>query len=264
MIHLAYAYDFECKEIASEGMSLLCTDYSDFHPLFDEPQPDTSTYKTTSLAEIIERMSKDSRLGDLSEHPGIVEMAKVMEKGGNAIIEHWNAWKVTDSLQQLQEACDLATLLAMTTYDDEKEFDFFLLHLMTVAHALRSLWPHIPCTKHVDMLREYGLMVISIYVCQQRPPIKAQRIEDIDIKGRDWDWVHATTRQHPAKFDVHFFKAIRAPQGFEDTWGGKDGFYLRAALLYLDNFRGWTGFGAGIPDFDEKSEGWSARREKKL
>lgn len=261
IIHLAYAYDFECKEIASEGMSLLCTDYSNFHTLMDEPQPDTSTYKTTSLAEVVERVCKDSRFDNITEHPGIVEMGKVMERGGNAITEHWNAWEVKDPLQQLEHICDLATLIAMTTYDEEKEFDFFFLHLMTVAHGIRTLWLHIPFDKRGDMLREYGIMVISTYVCQQRLPIRAERIEEVDVKGRDWEWVRRTARQHPAAtFDVHFFKAVRAPQSFKETWGGKDGFYLKAALRYLDEFQGWTGFGQGIPDFDEKSEGWSAKR----
>ncbi|KAF2165978.1 hypothetical protein M409DRAFT_55335 [Zasmidium cellare ATCC 36951] len=261
MIHLAYAYDFECKEVASEGLSLLCTDYSDFHTLLDEPQPDTSTYKTTSLVEIFERVCQDPRFDNLTDHPGIVEMGKVMEGAGAAIIEHWNAWEVTDPLHQLEQACDMATLLAMSTYDELHEFDFFLLHLMTSAHAMRSLWLHIPPEKRKNMLREFAIMIISTYICQQRPPIRADLIENVDVKGRDWEWVKKTAREHPAaKIDVHFFKAIRAPLGFEETWGDKDGWYLKAALLYLDNFRGWTGFGEGIPGFDEKDEGWSARK----
>ncbi|KAF7186961.1 Questin oxidase [Pseudocercospora fuligena] len=261
IIHLAYAYDFECKEIASEGLSLLLTDYSDFHALMDEPQSDNSTYKTTSLAEVLERVYHDSRFDNLTQHPGIVEMEKVMKAQGTAVIEHWNAWQVTDQLQQLEHICDLGTLLALTTFDHEQEFDFFLLHLMTVAHGVRSMWLHIPENKRVDMLREYGLLAISIYVCQQRPPIRSERITDVELGGRDWEWVRKTAREHPAKFDVHFYKAVRAPEEFKGTWGDKDEFYLKAAVRYLDDFRGWTGFGEGIPGFDEKQEGWSARRE---
>ncbi|KAK4494415.1 hypothetical protein PRZ48_014713 [Zasmidium cellare] len=260
MIHLAYAYDFECKEVASEGLSLLCTDYSDFHTLLDEPHPDTSTYKTTSLIEIFERVSQDPRFDNLCEYPGAAEMEKVMQRGGAAIIEHWNAWEIKDPLLQLEQACDMATLLAMSTYDDEQEFDFFLLHLMTSAHAMRSLWLHIPLDKQVAMLREFAILTVSTYVCQQRPPIRADSIENVDVTGRDWNWVKKAAREHPAAtIDVHFYKAIRAPLGFEETWGDKDGWYLKAALLYLDKFKGWTGFGAGIPGFDEKQEGWSAR-----
>lgn len=264
IIHLAYAYDFECREIASEGLSLLCTDYSDFHSFMDDPQPDTSTYKTTSLAEVLERVYHDSRFDNVTPNPGIVEMGKVMEAQGPAVIEHWNAWKVTDQLlQQLEHICDLGTLLALTTFDHDKEFDFFL-HMMTVAHGLRSMWLHIPENRRAAMLRECGLLVISMYVCQHRPSIRSDRITDVQLGGRDWEWVRRTASAHPAKFDVHFYKAVRAPEEFERTWGKKNGFYLRAAVSYLDDFRGWTGFGEGIPGFDEKQEGWPARRESSM
>lgn len=256
LIHLGYAFDFESKEVASEGLSLLCTDYSDLSFVLDHPQSDTSTYKTTSLAEVIERVNADPRLDNLTEHPGIVELGKVMEKGGSAIIEHWNAFQVKDPLQQLQQACDLAVLMALTTSDERKEFDFVLLHLMTSVHGIRSLWPHIPSHKQADMLREFAILLIAVHVCQKKSPLRKDRIDKVNVKGRDWAWIARTAIQHPAKFDVHFFKAVRAPMAFAETFGEKDGFYLKAALRFLDDFSGWTGFGQGIPNFDERGEGW--------
>lgn len=256
LIHLGYAYELNSKETASEGLSLLCTDFSECSHLVDHPQPETATYHTGSLGDILEHVRKDSRFDDVAEHPGITNMGPVMEKCAAAVIAHWSAWEIKDPLQSFQQVCDLATVLAMTTNDAANEFDFYLIHLMTIAHALRVLWDRIPSDRQVPMLREYALFTIMVYICQQRPTFALEPIESINLDTRDWSWVRKTAADHPGRFDVHFFKVVRAPMAFRDTFGEKDNFYLKAAVKFLDQFKGWTGFGLGLDGFDPRSQGW--------
>jgi hypothetical protein len=256
VIHLAYAYELGCKETASEALSLACTEFSGFNQLVDHPQPEAAAYRTKSLGEILDRVRQDTRFDGVAEYPGITNMGPLMQNCGGAVIEHWNAWEINDPLQQLEQLCDLSTLVALTTCDAVKEFDFYLLHLMTVAHGLRVLWHLFPLDRQAPMLREFAVFAITQFVCQQRPAFGIEDIEAVDVKGRDWDWVRKTATNHPGRFDVHFFKAVRAPIAFKDTFGEKDGFYLKAAVKFLDEYRGWTGFGKGLDGFDPRTEQW--------
>ena len=172
------------------------------------------------------------------------------------MIEHWDAWQVAEPLQQLEHICDVSTLLLLSTMDAEKEFDFYLLHLMTAAHALRVIWHIFPPERQAPMLREFAISAIAMYICQKRPSLKVSQIEAVETKGRDWQWVQQTAIDHPGRLDVHFFKAVRAPMAFKDTFGEKDGFYLKAAIKFLETFSGWTGFGLGLDGFDPRGEGW--------
>lgn len=264
LIHLGYAYEFDCKETASEGLSLLCTDFaSEMSSLVDHPQPQLATYRTKSLAEVMERVRTDERFqrAGLTD-PGITNMEAVFVKCGNAVLEHLEAWEIGDPLESLQHICDLSTVLAITTSDARNEFDFYIIHFMTIAYALRVIWDVIPKDRQAPMLREYALFIIVMYVSQLSPQFDLKRIDSVDLKGRDWNWVKKTAAVHPAKFDVHFFKVVRAPLSLEETFGEKNGFYLKSAVKFLDEYKGWTGFGKGLDGFDPKGEGWTAPENK--
>lgn len=221
----------------------------------DHPNPEAATYRTKSLADILEHVRKDSRL-DVVEHPGITNMGPVFEQSAATMIEHWNAWDIEDPLQAFQQLCDLSVELSMTTKDNANEYDFYLVHVMTGAHALRVIWDRFPPDRQAPMLREFAIFVIAMFICQQRPTFSIEQIESIELDGRGWDWVKKTAAAHPGRFDVHFFKVVRAPMAFKKTFGDKNNFYLKAAVKFLDEFQGWTGFGKGLDGFDPRGEGW--------
>lgn len=259
MIHLHYAYEFGSSQTAAEGLSLLCTEYYPFHDLLESPQPDTSSYKTTSLAEVIEQVRLDPRFHGLLHYKGISNLGTIMDERQEAVLEHWHAWDVVDPTRQLEHVCDLATIMAISTPDPNDGFDFFLIHLLTMAHAIRHLWPIIPIDYQVTILREFALMAIQMYIGQLTPAFGIEAIEQTPLNGRDWEWVRSTALSHPAKFDVHFFKVVRAPLVLARAFGDKNGFYLRAALKFLDEFNGFGGFPpAEESGFDPRSEGWQA------
>ncbi|PCH04731.1 protein of unknown function DUF4243 [Penicillium occitanis (nom. inval.)] len=259
-IHLAYAWELQSPTVAAEALSLACTEYIEVHSLLDNYPSDNSTYKTSSLAEVIKSIHDDKRLDGLFEHQGITNIGSLMQQRFEIVLEHWNAWEVTDPLEQLENCCDVSVLLAIATGDRGRKFDFYLIHTMTVAHALRVLWDLFPEDQRACILRQYALFVIMVYICQLKPKFEFSLIETIEsVKLRDadtWDSLATKALQHKWSKDSHFFKVIRAPKVFEETYGAKSGFYLKASLKFLSEFDGWEGFGLGVEGFLPNRDGY--------
>ncbi|KAI2817079.1 hypothetical protein CBS115989_6234 [Aspergillus niger] len=257
LIHLAYAYEFRSKEVATQALSQGCTEYNPLHYLLDQPPSDSATYKTTSLSAVFERIRTDVRLDGLFSEPGIANLEVLQKPDHLAIVlEHWTAWEVNDPLRCFEECCDLSVILALSNGNPHDSFDFYNAHIMTVAHALRILWHYFPLQQRVSVLRQYALFGIMTYICQQRPRFDFEIIEAVKLDGRDWDWVIDTALPHKWALDVHFFKVIRAAKAFEETFGRKDNFYLKAAVKYVTEFRGWEGYGKGVAGFIPSRDGY--------
>ncbi|KAL2825357.1 hypothetical protein BDW59DRAFT_172434 [Aspergillus cavernicola] len=259
-IHLAYAWELQSPTVATEALSLGCTENMEAHGLLDNYPPDNSTYKTSSFADVIKHIYDDKRFDGLFEYQGITNIDTLMQQRFQAVLEHWNAWEVTDPLQQLEKMCDTSVLLAIATGDQEHKFDFYLVHTMTVAHALRVLWELFPENQQACILRQYALFVIMVYICQLKPEVDFDLIHAIDSvhlgEWDDWDSIVERALQHKWMKDSHFFKVIRAPKAFEETYGAKNDFYRKASLKFLAEFDGWEGFGLGVEGFLPNRDGY--------
>ncbi|KAL4888644.1 hypothetical protein BDV59DRAFT_210987 [Aspergillus ambiguus] len=258
-IHLAYAWELQSASVATEALSLGCTEYIPLHTLLDEYPPDNSMYKTTSLADVIKCVHDDKRFDGLFEYQGITNVQVLLQERYDALLEHWNAWEVTDPLRQLEQCCDTSVLLAIGTGNREQKYDFYLIHTMTVAHALRVLWHFIPEKHRAPVLRQYALFTIMVYICQLRPDFDIDiidRIHSVSVVGIDWDTLRKRTIGHKWYKDSHFFKVVRAPKVFEDAYNRKDYFYLQAAAKFVAEFDGWEGFGLGVEGFLPNRDGY--------
>lgn len=230
------------------------------HHLLDNYPPDNSTYKTASFSDVIKHVYDDKRFDGLFEYQGITNIEALMQQRFEAVLEHWNAWEVTNPLQQLENICDTSVLLAIAMGDRERKFDFYLAHTMTVAHALRVLWELFPEDQQACILRQYALFVIMVYICQLKPEVNFDLIRVVDSEqlgeGDDWDSIVERALQHRWFKDSHFFKVIRAPKVFEETYGKKNDFYRKASKKFLDEFDGWEGFGIGVEGFLPNRDGY--------
>lgn len=169
-IHLAYAYEFRSEEVATQALNQGCTMYNALHTLLDQAPPDWSKYKTGFLAVVFESVRQDPRLDGLFREPGINNIDLLSQEQNLAVVlEKWNAWEVINPLAQLEESCDLAVLLALSNGNPRDSFDFFNVHIMTVAYALRVLWHYFPTSRRVSILEQYALFGIMTYICQLRP-----------------------------------------------------------------------------------------------
>ena len=244
-IHLAYAYEFQSKEVATEALSLGCTEYDPTHRYLDHYPANNLTCSLNPLADIITSIQKDQRFSGYFEQPGYINVSNILSNQEGAILEHWNSWGVDDPAKRLEDCLDLAVLLAICTNSSE-QYDFFLAHVLTVGHALRVLMPHFPPEWQVSVIRQYGLYTILIYIAQLRPPFSKVDVELVDLKGRDWDWVKQKALTATWSVDSHCAKVIRALKVSAETWGEKNDFYCKAAVKFVTEFSDWTGFGLGV------------------
>ncbi|KAE8344110.1 hypothetical protein BDV24DRAFT_172043 [Aspergillus arachidicola] len=246
-IHLAYAYEFSNPQIATEALSLGCTDRDPIHHYLDSPYPDTSTYKTTFAKEILHRVHTDTRFSNLFSVPGFINIATTFAHAEHALLEHWNAWDIVNPAEQFRDVVDLAGLLLIESRNGEGEYDFFLAHLLTVGHALRVLLPSFPWGYRVGVLRQFWLFVLYVYVAQLRPGVgDGRNVGGVELRGRDWGWVYERCLEGESWGDAHVVKVVRAFRMLEEWKNEKDGWCLRAAVSFLEGFRGWTGFGVGV------------------
>ena len=245
-IHLAYAYEFEKGEVATEALSLGATEYDFLHRYIDQRVPNNSTYKTTSLAEILIKVQQDKRFDEFFDVPGFQNIYAAVGWGEKFILEHFNALEMEDPVRTLENFVDTAVLVAISNGDPETQYDFFLAHVLTVAHALRVLWPYFPADRRETILREYALWTITVYTAQLRRPLDKGKIDAVQLKGHDWAWVVEQALKSESFFDSHFVKVVRALKVSAETYGEKDGYYLKAAVKYVSEYKGWTGFGHGV------------------
>lgn len=233
-----------------------CTEYDPLHGVLDHYPPDNSTYKTTLLADVIQRVREDTRFDGLFTEPGILNIRTLLQKRFDAVMEHWNAFEVVNPVQQFEQCCDLSVLLAISSGNPEDSFDFFHAHVMTVAHALRVLWHYFPEKRRSSILRAYALFTIIIYIHQMKHSFDIEKVESVQLNGRDWNWVTESALKHKWALDTHFFKAVRAPKVFRETCGDKNDFYLKAAVKFISEFRGWEGFGIGVEGYIPSRDGY--------
>ena len=133
-------------------------------------------------------------------------------------------------------------------------FDFFLLHLLLSAHAIRILFKHLPYTVHSTLLEAQFLATISYYVSELRPHVKRDLVTGhkpvgggggAGDEGGDWGFV----RRRCFEVDVatecveggNYVRALRVLREAEVEYGVKEGLYLNAALMIVEQISGMSG-----------------------
>lgn len=245
LIHLAYAFEMGSREVAMEALGLATTCYNSIHHYLDDPVPShiEASYHTTSLFEIMDKIRSDKNLDGLLMTPGDHNLESLFSNREAVLLNHWNAWKIEHPLEQFRESQELAAaLLVATRKDPSDKYDFFLVHILTVSHAVRVLLPLVPARFQIPLVRQWLLITIAIFVAQLRPEISPDVVRDFDLKGRDWDWAAKQAVKGEYSTDAHYVKAIRSLRESASTWGDHDNFYLKAAVKFADEFDGWGGF----------------------
>lgn len=248
-IHLAYAYEFNSASVASEALSLACTEFDHVHTYFTQPPADQSTYHTRSLEEILDRVRKDKRLDGLFQEPGGMNIQTLQMQAEAAIIEHWQAWTLEDVEEQFADLWDFAVKVAIETGSSAVQYDFFLVHELTGLHAIRLLLPYIRQDWWHDILRQYWAWSLYVYVAQlRRPYLTDTPIESIKLEGRGWEWVANQVEVNPNSLDAHWTKVVRALKVGSELEPHRAEWYLKATVKFITEYTHWTGFGKGLPE----------------
>ena len=229
-----------------EALGLATTSYNFLHKYLDDPSyTKPSTYSTSSPLEILQKISEDQRFDDLFDHQGADNIGSLFEKHEKAVLEHWNAWHLSNPKKQFEDSQYAAAALLVATHEarSDKSYDFFLVHLLTTSHAVRILLPLIPAQFHISLVRQWWLITLAVYIAQLRPKILMESITNYVTDGREWTWVDKQAVESKWGMDAHFVKGLRAMKVAAETWGDGDRFYLKAACKFGDEFDGWGGFG---------------------
>lgn len=245
LIHLAYGFEMSSREVAMEALGLAATCYNDKHKYLDDPVHSQieASYHTTSLFEILNRVRSDKQLDGLFATPGDHNLDTLFRTREAVLLNHWNAWKIDNPIEQFRESQSLATALLVATHVNSSEkYDFFLVHILTTSHAVRVLLPLIPAQFQIPLLRQWWLMTLAVFIAQLRPEIELGRVRSYELNGRDWKWTANKAVKSEYATDAHYVKAIRALREIASTCGDHDCFYLKAAVKFADEFSGWSGF----------------------
>jgi len=265
LIHLGYAYELQSRSVAIEALTLGACFYSSLHkyiddPKYTKPSPKRgSSGRKSDLVNLIHKVRTDKRFDGLYDHRS-GDITKVLEEREDAFLEYWNAWEITEPTAQFQDAQRLAVgLVVATTRPEDTKFDFFLVHVLTSSHAVRILLPLIPARFHVNLLRQWWLFTLAVYIAQTRPELYAEDISELGFnrRGKDWKYVvHKALNGEHSK-DAHYVKALRAMKVADETWQtpGKEPteIWINAAVRFATEFEGWGGFGT---EEDEERMGY--------
>lgn len=242
LIHLAYAYEMDSKEIAMEALGLAATQYDFLHKYSDDPSyTKPASFSSSSPLELLTRMSNDERLADLFEQPGLKNLNRLFNDHEDLIMEYWNAWSLDDPKKQFQESQEAAvSLLVATVPPGAHSYNFFIVHALTSSHAVRILLPMIPPKFHISLVRQWWLLTAAVYIIFKCPKIDPDWIRPKDVDGKQWNYAEDKALTGPYSTDVHFIKAVRAMREAARTWGDVQEYYLSAAIRFVDDFEGWT------------------------
>ncbi|MCJ1439152.1 hypothetical protein MMC27_008543 [Xylographa pallens] len=225
LIHLGYAYELSSRELAMEALGLTATSYNYLHKYLD-------------------RVAADKKFDGLFEHPGGSNIDMLFTHHEELILEHWNAWQVSNPTKQFEDSQRAATaLLAATQEGAPNQYDFFFVHLLTTSHAVRILLPEIPVKFHISVLRQWWLLTLAVYIAQLRPAVDQDSVLGYELEGKDWGWIDKQAVEGKWSMDAHYVKGLRAMKDAAKTWDDKDMFYLKAGVKFGEGFAGWGGFG---------------------
>lgn len=247
LIHLGYAFELSSRDVAMEALAMTTTCYGPLHKYLDDPKyTRPSPLKGSSPLELLQRLSTDQRLDSVFTEADPFNTDLVLKDHEAILLEYWNALHVSNPTKQFEDSQIAATALVVATHDPkgDNQYDFFLLHVLTTSHAVRILLPFIPSEHHIPLFRQWWLLAVLTYISQFRPQINLDSVLDVDLHGRDWNWVHKQALEGEHALDEHYVKGLRAMKEAARTWGDKDNFQLKAAVRLASEFNGWGGFGA--------------------
>lgn len=245
--------------MAIEALTLTSVCYNFLHKYLDSPDICKTSDANLSPLKILDKIRNDKRFDNLFSGPGPNNIEPLCADHKDLVLEYWNLWPGNDSTQQLQASQDAAVaLLTQTVPNGTQAYDFFIVHILTTSHAARILLPLIPTQFHLDLIRQWWLLTICVYITQLRPEIK-YKSEEISSET-SWSYVEEKALKGRWATDPHYIKgsfslhrkiltdyhlAIRAIKEAAITWGDNNGQYLAAAVKFADGFNGWTGFPSG-------------------
>ncbi|KAI0161709.1 hypothetical protein GGR52DRAFT_582296 [Hypoxylon sp. FL1284] len=242
LIHFAYAYEVDNREVAMEALGMAATQYDFLHKYIDDPSyTKPSSIKVSQPLDLLLRLADDKRLDGLFKHEGPENMEPLFQKHEDIVMEYWNAWTLDDPVKDFELSQEAAVaLLIATVAPGTHSYNFFICHVLTTSHAVRILLPFLPAEFRISLVRQWWLFALAVYISFLRPKIDPDYINPGDVAGKQWNYVENKALNGPYATDAHYVKVIRAIKEAARTWGDVHERYLAAAVRFADDFQGWV------------------------
>lgn len=193
-------------------MALGACFYGPIHKYLDDPKYAKPSLhrgaddQPATLLHLLKRVREDKRFDGLYEH-GSGSISKVMEEREEELLEYWNAFEILEPNEQFEQLQRTAVSLLMETPLPSKgKLNFFFVHVLTSSHAIRILLPLVPAKFHVNLLRQWWIFTLAVYIAQMRPEIKEGVLDSLSQGDRTWKHViHEALDGKHAK-DAHYVK----------------------------------------------------------
>ncbi|KAI8913031.1 hypothetical protein PhCBS80983_g03955 [Powellomyces hirtus] len=287
LLHLGLGLEFQQPLIVAQGLSYWAYTYA---PIIDKLPAIMGEDDVANVLEILQDVREDTRFDPEAIHPqwGAIEFHKRVRKAINSklgadlaeLMSEWNVEPNDESINKaLEELTDATVLSSATTFHTfPQQLDFPLTHTLIAASSLHMVLPYITRNEDkVELLRRFMLAFLALYVSQGRPTLHPDRLEAIyaesvddtqlslpstspigsptlpntpQLAAREWH-ILAGAPAH-VDDDVHVMEVIAALKSWEDKYGEKKGYYMKAAkvvrsVVKTGSSDQWEYRGAGYP-----------------
>jgi Questin oxidase-like len=209
-----------------QALTLFATNYNFLHgpidadfpvppssssPLDKTPPPPPNA--TTSSFEIIQRIHSDPSFDGLFTKSGPDNIEPLFKHREKEVLDYFHQYTITDLAAAHSDINHLTALLLCGTHEPgHPEYDFFIVHLLTVSYAVRTLLPVVPMEYALPLVKMHWLFVIVVYIIQLRMKIRPELIDDVKVEGKGWaQVVQKCLNRHNEKKnaqmeDTHYLK----------------------------------------------------------
>ena len=197
LIHLGYAYELSSRVIGIEALALTACSYDFMHNYLDDEAhtftgPTSDSTNSNNPLAILDRIRHDNRFNNLPPDTDSLDFFTLFQQSERAVLEHWNAWKISEQGLTAQfEASQRTAVALLVATCASGPYNKMLARLLASSHAVRVLLPHLPGQSQISVVRQWWLLTVATYIGQARPEVDLSKIESVVVGDRDWVFVRA-------------------------------------------------------------------------
>jgi hypothetical protein len=271
IIHLGFGLEFDLPSVIAEGLALTCVQGPGLKKLLTRVHKDVGG--ETGVLKLLDMLYKDSSLDTVITAQTPNKTAAAIDGADEVIKRLIDLWFVPNDPASIAKGLEDLYTGAMYVYaaaafgphsyngDDladkmeglsiepkDVKLDFFILHVLTGALAVRIVVPYLTVDKARLLLKQLLAATLMYYIGRGRPPIRADLLRAYVPSTKEmralstWEEVNKLTTTSE---DLHVPKVIRALevgyQMYEKNNEGshaKDSLWFKAAVLTIDHWLG--------------------------
>jgi hypothetical protein len=285
LIHIGFGIEFDLPGVVAEGLAEACGQNNKLTAPLLTRVDERLCGESRSMIELLQAIYRDPSLDGIITHSDEDKAQKVVNAASDTIKRYMDLWLLPVDEASVAKSMEDLYIGAMYLYAttafgphatrDSKEqttldpnsvkLDFFLLHILTSALAVRVLLPHLSVAQAGVLMKSHLSTALLYYIARGRPPMRPDLLAMYMPSTREirelnsWSEVKKLT---PQSFDLHVPKVVRtlligyenyAKSNAQTSHNEKESLWFKAAVLTLDYWLGvrksdWEFDAPGFPE----------------